>query len=454
MTQGRVRPAADVLALTVHGPAGALDLVVPANAAVTDVAREYADQTGLGAIPLLCSRTGDVLLASATLTALGVGTGSVLVAATGVHRASGAPSSTSHGHEVVAGPGRLVVLWCSLAAGAGAVAAWCAARTSGPGHDVAFAVLVVAAGLGLVPGRRSVVPRVVAAPYFLGAAGFVWAWDPAPERLPMVLGVAAASVAVGAALVRAVAGRADAELGVLVVAGSLVFVVTGALTLLSWSPRAAWAILLAGALVAARFVPALAIDVPDQYLVDVERLAVTAWSARDPAPRRRGRSIVPVAAVIAVADRGARVVTTAAGCVLVVAVVTAPLLLWSADLPVDRVGARLEVALVGLGLLVAARSHRHPTARSLLRLAGLACGGALAAYAAARLDPGELLAVALVAVGIGLLLVVAAIATGRGWRSVWWSRRAEAAEALCGSTALAFVLVASGFFRHLWELAS
>jgi hypothetical protein len=233
-----------------------------------------------------------------------------------------------------------------------------------------------------------------------------------------------------------------------------VFVVTGALTLLSWSPRAAWAILLAGALVAARFVPALAIDVPDQYLVDVERLAVTAWSARDPAPRRRVRSIVPVAAVIAVADRGARVVTTAAGCVLVVAVVTAPLLLWSADLPVDRVGARLEVALVGLGLLLAARSHRHPTARSLLRLAGLACGGALAAYAAARLDPGELLAVALVAVGIGLLLVVAAIATGRGWRSVWWSRRAEAAEALCGSTALAFVLVASGFFRHLWELAS
>jgi hypothetical protein len=454
MTQGRVRPAADVLALTVHGPAGALDLVVPANAAVTDVAREYADQAGLGTIPLLCSRTGDVLLASSTLAELGVRTGNVVVAATGLHRPSPTTSDRGRPPETAPDPGPLAVLWCSLAAGVGGLAAWCTVRASGTRHDVALAVLVVAAGVGLVPGRRSVVPRVLAAPCFLGAAGFAWAWDPAPERLPMVLGVAAAAVAVGAALVRAVAGRAEAQLGVLVVAGSLVFVVTGALTLLGWPPRAAWAILLAGALVAARFVPALAIDVPDQYLVDVERLAVTAWSARDPAPRRRVRSIVPVAAVNAVADRGARVVTTAAGSVLVVTAATAPLLLWSADLPVDRVGARLEVALVGLGLLLSARSYRHPGARALLRLAGLACGGALAAYAGTRLDRGQLLAVALVAVATGLLVVVAAVATGRGWRSVRWSRRAEVAEALCGSSALAVVLVASGFFRHLWEMTS
>jgi hypothetical protein len=52
------------------------------------------------------------------------------------------------------------------------------------------------------------------------------------------------------------------------------------------------------------------------------------------------------------------------------------------------------------------------------------------------------------------VVVLAAMATGRGWRSAWWSRRAEVAEALCGSSALALVLVASGFFRHLWELTS
>jgi hypothetical protein len=454
VTEGRVRPVADVLALTVHGPVGALDLVVPANAVVTDVAREYADQAGLGAIPLLYSRTGDLLLASATLSEIGVGTGSILVAATGVHRSSPASATRRASHETLCDGHRVAVLWCATAAGVGVLAAWCAARSSGAGHDAAVGVLVVAAVLGLVPSRRSVIPRVLAAPCFLGAAGFAWAWDPAPERLPMVLGVTAGCLAVGAALVRAVAARAEAQLGVLVAAGSLVFTLTGALTLLGWSPRAAWAILLASALLAARLVPGLAVDVPDQYLVDVERLAVTAWSARDPAPRRRVRSIVPMAAVSAVADRGARVLGVAAGVVLVVVLVTAPLLLWSASLPIDRVGARIEVALVGLGLLLAARSYRHPEARALLRVAGLACGVALAAYAAPRLDRGELLAVALGAIGLGLLLVVAAMATGRGWRSAWWSRRAEVAEALCGSSALAVVLVASGFFRHLWELAS
>jgi hypothetical protein len=454
MTQGRVRPVADVLALTVHGPAGALDLVVPANAVVTDVAREYAGQSGLPAIPLLCSRTGEVLPASDTLLELGIGTGTIVVAATGVHRPSAARPTRQGARASTSDVSPMAVLWCTVAASLAGLAGWCAARSDGSDHAVALAVLVVAALLGLVPTGSHISPRVLAAPCFLGAAGLAWAWDPVPERLPMVLGVTAGAIAVGAALARAVAARAEAQLGVLVVAGSLVFALTGAVTLLGWSPRAAWAVLLAGALLAAGFVPALAVDVPDQYLVDVERLAVTAWSARDPAPRRRVRSVVPVAAVTAVAARGSRVIGAAAGCVLVVVVVSAPLLLWTATLPVDRVGARLEVGVVGLGLLLVARSYRHPGARLLLRLAGLACAGALAAYAGPRLDDGQLLAVSLGAVGLGVVLVLAAVATGHGWRSAWWSRRAEVAETLCGSSALAVVLVASGFFRHLWEMTS
>jgi hypothetical protein len=453
--QGRLRHRADVLALTVHGPAGALDLVLPASAVVTDVAREYADKAGLGSIPLLYSRTGDLLLATATLDELGVDTGAILVAATGVHRTSGAASpqplaaaSRASGHHPIA------LLWCAVAVSVAGVAGWCAAYASGSAHDLAIGILVAAALLGLVPVNEAAVPRLVAAPCFLGAAAFAWAWDPTPERLPMVVGVTAGAVAVGAAVARAPAGRGEAQLGVLVVAGSCVFAVTAASTLLGWPPRAVWAVLLAAALLAARFVPALAVDVPDQYLVDVDRLAVTAWSARDPVPRRRVRSVVPVGAVAAVADRGGRVLGTAAGSVLAVVLVSAPLLLWTATLPVDRVGARVEVALVGIGLLLAARSYRHPAARGLLRLAGLVCAGSLAAYAAPRLDAGQLLAVSLCAVGLGLLLVVAAIATGRGWRSAWWSRRAEVAEALCGSSALAVVLVAGGLFRRLWELTS
>ena len=39
--------AASSLAVSVHGPAGVLDLVVPAAASAVDVAREYAEQSGL-----------------------------------------------------------------------------------------------------------------------------------------------------------------------------------------------------------------------------------------------------------------------------------------------------------------------------------------------------------------------------------------------------------------------
>jgi hypothetical protein len=275
-----------------------------------------------------------------------------------------------------------------------------------------------------------------------------------PQRLPLVAGVTAAAAAVGAALARALAARAEPQLRVVVIAGTLVFAVTGAVTLLGWPSRVAWAVLLVATLLAARFVPALAIDVPDQYLVDFERLAVTAWSARDRGPRRRLRSIVPIGAVAEVADRGGRLVGAAATAILVVALVSAPALLWTAPLPVDRLGARLEVALVGAGLLLAGRSYRHPAARLLLRLAGLGCWLSLAAYAVPRMSSGQLFALALTAVGIGVVVVIAAMAVGRGWRSAWWARRAEVAEALCGSAALATVIVASGVFRQVWEMTS
>ena len=51
------------LALTVHGPLGSIDLLVPPGAAATDVAREYAAQAGLGAIPLISTQLGQPLAA-------------------------------------------------------------------------------------------------------------------------------------------------------------------------------------------------------------------------------------------------------------------------------------------------------------------------------------------------------------------------------------------------------
>ena len=124
----------------------------------------------------------------------------------------------------------------------------------------------------------------------------------------------------------------------------------------------------------------------------------------------------------------------------------APLLLASADLPIDRVGARILVFFCGCGLLLTARSYRHRAARTLLRTAGLACGVALLAAVLTTLSRG-----AGASLAVAAALVVVALASGRGWRSAWWSRRAEVAEGLCGSAAVASVIVATGLFRNLWE---
>ncbi|MEQ4547170.1 hypothetical protein, partial [Nocardioides kribbensis] len=131
--------------------------------------------------------------------------------------------------------------------------------------------------------------------------------------------------------------------------------------------------------------------------------------------------------------------------------VAAPLLLASATLPVERVGVRVLVGLSGAALLLAARSYRHVAARALLRCAGLVCWRVLlgALVGALREGAGTLLAVG--SVLLAALVVLVAVATGRGWRSAWWSRRAEVAEGLVGAGALASVVVAVGIFRVLWE---
>jgi hypothetical protein len=136
----------------------------------------------------------------------------------------------------------------------------------------------------------------------------------------------------------------------------------------------------------------------------------------------------------------------------VVVAVSAPMLLDAADLPVDRVGARVMVGLAGAALLLAARSYRHPAARAMLRGAGLTCWAALAVVLLDLVDPAQGVTLGLAGVLLALLLVGVAVATGRGWRSAWWSRRAEVAEGLAGAGTIAALVVASGLFRALWEI--
>ena len=112
------------------------------------------------------------------------------------------------------------------------------------------------------------------------------------------------------------------------------------------------------------------------------------------------------------------------------------------------------VFFVGASLLLVARSYRHVAARALLRIAGLFCWAVLVRDLLAGPAADRLTLVAAVAGGLAVLVLAAAIATGRGWRSAWWSRRAEIAESLSGAAALASIVVSSGLFLTLWELTS
>ncbi len=443
------------LALTVHGPRGSLDLLVPPGAVASDVAREYAAQAGLAAIPLIYTELGDILAPDAVLVDSGVDTGDLLVASPTVHR----PATTARAGRSRAAPqehaGPVSVLVLSLAAAGAVLGGWFAARVGSDRlHDVAVAVLLAGTFLGVVPVGTYRHVRALAAPAFAGAAGFALMAETDQEKLPLVLGIAGLACAVVAAVARALDAGNDAAGRVWIATGGGLFVLTSLATLFDLSPRVTWSVLLVLAMLASRIVPAMAVDVPDNYLIDMDRLAITAWSARERPRSRRGRVVVPEAAVLAVATRGSAVITASAAAILTLSVVSAPLLLEAADLPIDRVGARVLVFLCGAGMMLGARSYRHTAARQLLRLAGLACWVALASALVPVLSDGQWLAVGVVAVGLALLLVLVAVATGRGWRSAWWSRRAEVAEGVVGSFAIAAVVVAAGFFRILWETTS
>jgi hypothetical protein len=131
MDGGR-RLAQSTVALTVHGPAGALDLVVPAEASVDDVAREYAGKAGLQFAPALHSRLGQVLAARSSLADLGIHSGDVLAAGGAVrrHAADHVPDDAE-----ATPPGPFSVTWFAVAVGVAALAGWFGSRVGGLDTD-------------------------------------------------------------------------------------------------------------------------------------------------------------------------------------------------------------------------------------------------------------------------------------------------------------------------------
>lgn len=440
-------------AVTVHGPRGVVDLTVPETASFAEIAAAYAATAALPSPPRLVPTSGRELPPGATLASVGLGSGAVLVAVDAAvwHQTTApAPQKLPFGTKRQSSGG-LTAAIAAAAAVLGVVAA------VGSGHETWAAIaLGVGALIGIAPYGANRAARVVAAPAFGGAACVVLAWDPAPERLPTVLGAGALAAAVTAAIGRALADDGPPVGEVLRVwmwSGAGWFVIAAGSALLGAPSATAWGLGLLVAVLGARWVPAFAVDVPDHYLIDLERLAVTAWTARDRPAGKRGRVVVPPEYVDELARRGGRTVLAAAAAILVTVGLAAPLLLVSSDQPIDRVGARAMVLCGGGALLFAARGHRHVVARRLLRLAGAGCvvlvGGVLLDGAVHHPNLlAQLTALALVA---AFLLVVLAVALGRGWRSAWWARQAEIAEGLCGAGAVAALLVAAGLFRHLWD---
>ena len=442
----------DTVAVSIHGPAGVVDLVVPPGAAATDLAREYAEQSSLGSIPLIYTRTGELLRPDAALDDAGVRTGDVLVATTTVHRPrESEPVARTHLPAREPGPGSAAWFWATglLAVLAGAFAT----QADDDLRGVAVGLLLAAAVVGVLPVGRYAAHRVLVAPAFAAAASLPVLWDPTPERLPLILGTVGLAAAIAAAVGRALAPGPDEGLRVWMVSGAGLFALAGLAALGELSAAVVWSAVMVLAVLAARFVPAFAVDIADQYLIDLDRLAVTAWSARERRPGRRGRIVVPESTVYHVASGAARTMTAAATAIAVGVTLASYLLLTRVTPELDRIGVRCLVFFAGSALLLTARSHRHTGPRVLLRLAGLSCWSMLVWQLLGELSEPRRAALLAVAIALGLLLVLIAVATGRGWRSVWWSRRAEVAEGFCAAAALAAVVVSSGLFRTLWEVA-
>lgn len=441
------------IAVTVHGTTGVVDIVVPGDAHVADLAREYATAVGLPSAPVLRDRRGTALAPDVALSSSGIASGSLVAAdsmpmpVVAVDRAR--PGASTRPVEL---PGGLSAYVVGVAAGLAVFAAWCGAHADSTVLRVAVAALLaVGAVMGLVPVGRYGVRRAMVAPAFAAAATFTVVYDPAPERLPIAFGIAALMAAVVATAARSTCGDAsiDEAMKVWTFTGVVAFAVTALCALIGWPPQVPWALLFTAAVLAARIVPSYAVDVPDSYLLDMERLSVTSWSARQ--TPTKGRQIIPVDVVTEVAARGSRTLAAASWAVLVVLGLTGPAIVATGSAKIDRIGTWVLLIAGAFVVLLAARSYRYWLPRTVLRAAGVVSLGIGVVTLADHLDGTVVRYVGLALVVLGAAVVVAAIATGRGWRSAKWASRADMAEALCGAAVIAAPVVSSGFFRHLWE---
>jgi len=210
-------------------------------------------------------------------------------------------------------------------------------------RTVTVGILLACALAAALPFGRHARQRAAAAPAFAAAAAFAALYEPGVHLLPAILGASGIAAAVIAGIGRAMAEESD-EIGTVWIASGLtVFVCCALPAFFGWDARVSWTLLVFLSMMAARFAPSLAIDVPDEALLDLDRLAVTAWSARDTGKKgRRGRIVVAGDAMERLVHRASRIVTGSAVAILVVVTIASPLLLLTATIDLDS--ARTSLA--------------------------------------------------------------------------------------------------------------
>lgn len=437
------------LRVSVAGAAGTTDLVVPWTATAADVAAAYAATHELPTVPGLAMVSGRALDPSEQLERAGVPTGALLVAMSEANAERRTPVAAAPTGSGDGRPGQVLMLLAPATCLATAAAA--ATADGGWARYVAAAALVVGAVLPfLIRPARGQLP---VAPAFAAGAAFVLSWSPSQGGVLVGLAAAAVMAAVWAAVGRGFALWERQHERVWHATALVVGGMAAAVLLINGSGLTFAAALYAVALVVARIVPLLAVDVPDQVLLDLDRLAVTAWSAREQPRRKRVRVMVPPSAVAGVLHGGQRTVTGAVVAVSVATLACAPALL-TADGGLRRWGGMALLVFGGASLVFMARGHRAVVPRRALRVAG--CTSLVAATVALVMElpaePQLPLAVCLFAVGV--LVAATAAAVGRGWRSLWWSRAGEVLEGLSLAFAIAAVPVATGLVDHLRSIGT
>lgn len=428
-----------------------VDVAIPAGTSVHEALREIGVDLDDPAMTLVDSTGQEVDRYSTTVDHLP--DGSVLHVVT--RTPSSGAGATVRGPSEPAAARPTASPWWLAVAGAGAVVLTAVAVLDGLGGGqgttvqrpaLVVVLAAVALALAFVTGRPGASgplwPTVVAA--LAGAAAGVVSVDlglAGAGRLMVLTALVGALVptAVRWAMGRRTRDEAADLAAVLLVVLGIAAGVTALALLLDLPAAFPAAVLLGLTPLGLRALPSLCVDVPDDQLVDVTLVARTVSTVRAPAHEPLG----------AVNDRMVvRTVHSAenrriAGTVLLslAAPVLVPVVLVSAEPGLTGWASLAACGLVAVALALSPRTARGPVARWAPRVGALVMLVELAALGAGG---GSATTVTLVAVAMGLGVAALSLPIGRGWRSVGFSRLADAMEGLATVLALPVALVGAG----------